>query len=239
MRGQARDYDGWGAGDGFGANAGWSWDECLPYFLQARGLLRGRRRVPRRARVRSDRHARRRRMAGREAAPALGHPRRVRRRRRSRPASRARDDFNRGDNEGVGYFEVNQRAGIRWNAAKAFLRPALAAAEPAGLDRRARRARVLLERDAGGARCARRRRGAAGGGGAGAASARARGGEVILARRRDRHAADPAALGHRRRRRCCAQHGIAVRARRCPASARTCRTTCRSAPSTRSRACRR
>ena len=34
------------------------------------------------------------------------------------------DDFNRGDNEGVGYFDVNQRAGIRWNATKAFLRPA-------------------------------------------------------------------------------------------------------------------
>ena len=37
----------------------------------------------------------------------------------------ATDDFNRGDNEGVGYFEVNQRRGVRWNAAKAFLRPAL------------------------------------------------------------------------------------------------------------------
>jgi hypothetical protein len=35
----------------------------------------------------------------------------------------ATDDFNRGDNEGVGYFEVNQKAGWRWNASKAFLRP--------------------------------------------------------------------------------------------------------------------
>src|SRR5690606_28749599 len=35
------------------------------------------------------------------------------------------EDFNRGDNLGCGYFEVNQRRGIRWNAAKAFLRPAL------------------------------------------------------------------------------------------------------------------
>jgi len=35
----------------------------------------------------------------------------------------ATDDFNRGSNEGVGYFEVNQRAGWRWNTAKAFLRP--------------------------------------------------------------------------------------------------------------------
>jgi choline dehydrogenase len=35
----------------------------------------------------------------------------------------ATDDFNCGDNEGVGYFEVNQKAGWRWNTAKAFLRP--------------------------------------------------------------------------------------------------------------------
>lgn len=34
------------------------------------------------------------------------------------------DDFNTGDNAGVGYFEVNQRSGWRWNSAKAFLRPA-------------------------------------------------------------------------------------------------------------------
>eukprot|EP01030_Chromulinospumella_sphaerica_P034747 gene34747-biopygen23231 len=33
------------------------------------------------------------------------------------------DDFNQGDNEGCGYFQVNQKAGIRWNAAKAFLKP--------------------------------------------------------------------------------------------------------------------
>src|SRR5690606_28728652 len=38
----------------------------------------------------------------------------------------ATDDFNQGDNEGVGYFEVNQKNGWRWNAAKAFLRPACA-----------------------------------------------------------------------------------------------------------------
>ena len=35
----------------------------------------------------------------------------------------ATDDFNRGDNEGVGYFEVNQKDGWRWHTAKAFLRP--------------------------------------------------------------------------------------------------------------------
>jgi choline dehydrogenase len=35
----------------------------------------------------------------------------------------ATPDFNRGSNEGVGYFEVNQRSGWRWNTAKAFVRP--------------------------------------------------------------------------------------------------------------------
>ncbi|MDP1998858.1 MAG: GMC family oxidoreductase N-terminal domain-containing protein [Rhodoferax sp.] len=35
----------------------------------------------------------------------------------------ATDDFNQGSNEGVGYFEVNQKSGWRWNTAKAFLRP--------------------------------------------------------------------------------------------------------------------
>ncbi len=35
------------------------------------------------------------------------------------------DDFNTGDNEGCGYFEVNQRSGIRWNTSKAFLRTAM------------------------------------------------------------------------------------------------------------------
>lgn len=32
-------------------------------------------------------------------------------------------DFNSGDNAGVGYFEVTQKSGWRWNSSKAFLRP--------------------------------------------------------------------------------------------------------------------
>ncbi|NIW96819.1 MAG: hypothetical protein GWN13_00940, partial [Phycisphaerae bacterium] len=35
------------------------------------------------------------------------------------------DDFNRGNNEGCGYFQVNQNRGVRWNTAKAFLRPVM------------------------------------------------------------------------------------------------------------------
>lgn len=33
------------------------------------------------------------------------------------------EDFNSGDNAGVGYFDVNQRSGWRWSTSKAFLRP--------------------------------------------------------------------------------------------------------------------
>jgi choline dehydrogenase len=35
------------------------------------------------------------------------------------------DDFNTGDNNGVSYFHVNQKRGLRWSAARAFLKPAL------------------------------------------------------------------------------------------------------------------
>lgn len=35
------------------------------------------------------------------------------------------DDFNTGANEGCGYFDVNQKRGRRWSAARGFLRPAL------------------------------------------------------------------------------------------------------------------
>ncbi len=40
-----------------------------------------------------------------------------------KPAFRRSEDFNRGDNEGCGYFHVNQRSGVRWNTSKGFLRP--------------------------------------------------------------------------------------------------------------------
>jgi choline dehydrogenase len=123
MRGQARDYDGWAAGDGFGANPGWRWAECLPHFLKhedfhggadafhaapgfdATGARAGGEWRVEKQRLRWDVLD-----AFAQAAQQAGIP--------------ATDDFNRGDNEGVGYFDVNQRAGIRWNASKAFLRPA-------------------------------------------------------------------------------------------------------------------
>ena len=111
MRGQARDYDEWASITG---DSRWSWKEVLPVFKGSEDYWRGADEMHgvggewrvERQRLRwdlLDRFA--------EAAQQAGIPR--------------SDDFNRGDNFGVGSFEVNQKGGIRWSAAKAFLRPAL------------------------------------------------------------------------------------------------------------------
>ena len=119
MRGQARDYDGWATALG---DDQWRWDACLPYFKQHEAHWRGA-------------------TAGAGSDPAwrafhgVDGELRVERQRLSWPlldafvraaeeaGIPATEDFNCGDNEGVGYFEVNQKRGLRWNASKAFLRP--------------------------------------------------------------------------------------------------------------------
>ena len=120
MRGQARDYDGWGRGDGSGPNPGWSWTECLPNFLKHEDFYKGADAFH--AAPGFDPTGKRQGGEGVKHVPAqallLDAP--FAARQAGIPAS---TDFNRGDNEGVGYFDVNQRAGIRWNATKAFLRP--------------------------------------------------------------------------------------------------------------------
>ncbi|MCX2862219.1 GMC family oxidoreductase N-terminal domain-containing protein [Paucibacter sp. PLA-PC-4] len=117
MRGQARDYDGWAQAV---SDPAWRWDESLPFFRQ------------------HENHWRLDGGQGSEAFKALhghGGEWRVERQRlrwdildafaqaATQAGIPATEDFNRGNNEGVGYFEVNQRAGWRWNTAKAFLRP--------------------------------------------------------------------------------------------------------------------
>ncbi len=119
MRGQSRDYDSWAEATG---DARWRWEHSLPYFKQHEDHWRG-----------ADGH---------HAAPGFdatgdraGGEWRVEKQRLSweildafaaaaqEAGIPATDDFNRGSNEGVGYFEVNQRRGVRWSATKAFLRP--------------------------------------------------------------------------------------------------------------------
>ncbi len=148
MRGQARDYDRWGAGDGHGANPGWSWDECLPNFLKHEDFYRGADAFhaapgfdPSGARPGGEWRVERQRLhwevldAFAQAAQQAGIPH--------------TEDFNRGDNEGVGYFHVNQRAGIRWNATKAFLRPAQKTRQNLQVWTGAHLSRVVTERKEG------------------------------------------------------------------------------------------
>lgn len=109
MRGQALDYDGWRQS----GNVGWGWDDVLPLFKRAEDHYAGAAPVHGAGgewRVERQRLSWTILDAFRDAAVQAGLP--------------AIPDFNTGDNEGVAYFEVNQRAGVRWNAAKAFLRPA-------------------------------------------------------------------------------------------------------------------
>ena len=136
MRGQARDYNAWAQLTGDDA---WAWDKALPYFKHhedhykgadalhgAKGVptelldLKGQpadhyRKLMRHHITGGEWRIEKQRLrwdvldAFAQAAQQAGIP--------------ATEDFNRGDNEGVGYFEVNQKKGWRWNTAKAFLRP--------------------------------------------------------------------------------------------------------------------
>lgn len=110
MRGQAADYDGWQQS----GNKGWGWDDVLPYFLKSEDNYRGNTPLHRAGgewRVEKQRISWPILDAFRDAAEEIGLPK--------------TDDFNSGDNEGSGYFEVNQKGGVRWNTTKAFLRPAM------------------------------------------------------------------------------------------------------------------
>jgi choline dehydrogenase len=125
MRGQARDYDGWAQRTG---DAAWSWANCLPYFMRHEDHWRGDETGdnPVHAGPGHDRHGKRPGGEWRVEKQRLSWPILDAFSKAAQQAGiPATTDFNRGDNEGVGYFEVNQRHGVRWNAAKAFLRPAL------------------------------------------------------------------------------------------------------------------
>jgi choline dehydrogenase len=109
MRGQSRDYDQWAQLTGDDA---WRWDNVLPAFKQHEDHYLGADEMHgaggewrvEKQRLRWDILD-----AFAQAAQEAGIPHST--------------DFNRGSNEGVGYFQVNQKNGWRWNTAKAFLRP--------------------------------------------------------------------------------------------------------------------
>jgi choline dehydrogenase len=110
MRGQAADYDHWRQ---LGLS-GWGYDDVLPAFRRLEDHFLGesehhgtgggwRIEAPRLSWAILD--------AVGDAAEEMG--------------IRKIADFNTGDNEGVGYFHVNQKRGRRWSSARGFLKPAL------------------------------------------------------------------------------------------------------------------
>ncbi|ADU34536.1 GMC family oxidoreductase [Variovorax paradoxus] len=109
MRGQSRDYDQWADLTG---DDDWRWQNVLPAFKKHEDFYLGADELHgaggewrvEKQRLRWDILD-----AFAEAAVQAGVPHTT--------------DFNRGSNEGVGYFQVNQKNGWRWNTAKAFLRP--------------------------------------------------------------------------------------------------------------------
>jgi choline dehydrogenase-like flavoprotein len=115
VRGHKSDYDGWA---NLGCD-GWSWDDCLPYFLKSENNERG----------------------GDEFHGASG-PLQVSNQKSPRPITEAFveaaankqyrrcDDFNTGDNEGVGLYQVTQfhdrdKNGERCSAAAGYLHPVM------------------------------------------------------------------------------------------------------------------
>ena len=110
MRGQSGDYDRWAE---LTDDPSWGWDEVLPLFKKSEDYHGGA--GPAHGsggewRVEKQRLSWQILDAFRDAAEQAGIPK--------------TNDFNGGDNSGCAYFDVNQKRGIRWNTAKAFLRPA-------------------------------------------------------------------------------------------------------------------
>jgi len=108
MRGQAQDYDQWAELTG---DPSWNWQSVLPLFKRTEDHHKGTDEYHGAGgewRVEKQRLKWEILEAFREAAAQCGIPK--------------TEDFNRGNNEGCSYFEVNQKKGLRWNTAKAFLR---------------------------------------------------------------------------------------------------------------------
>ena len=109
MRGQSHDYDTWARLTG---DAAWSWENVLPVFRKSEDHHAGATEhhgAGGEWRVEKQRLSWEILDAWREAAAQTGIP--------------TIAEFNRGDNDGCAYFQMNQRRGVRWSNAKAFLHP--------------------------------------------------------------------------------------------------------------------
>src|SRR4051812_13662509 len=109
VRGQPHDYDVWRQL----GNAGWSWDDVLPYFKKSEDFAHGADELHGTGgelRVEDARVNWEILDAVRDACEQAGIPK--------------TDDYNAGNYEGSSYFQVTQKKGVRWSTATAFLKPA-------------------------------------------------------------------------------------------------------------------
>jgi choline dehydrogenase len=157
VRGNHLDYDTWAQ---FG-NRGWSYDSVLPYFRKSEhfdGPADPARGQGGKLNVAPMRETNEVCDAFIAAGVAEGYPR--------------NRDYNNGDQEGFGYFQVTQKRGRRWSTARAFLDVATAARPNLRIETEAHVTELILEgRRAAGVRYVQR---------GGTREARC-GGEVILA----------------------------------------------------------
>ena len=136
MRGQKSDYDHW---ESLG-NRGWSWDDVLPVFKRSEDYQHGAdafHGVGGEMRVEEKRVSWEILDAWRDAAAECGIPK--------------IEEFNRGDNFGNAYFQMNQRGGRRWSGTKAYLRPVMQRSNLA-VRTNSQVERVTIETDDGGKR---------------------------------------------------------------------------------------
>jgi choline dehydrogenase len=166
MRGQSRDYDQWAQ---FSGDNSWRWDQCLPYFKFHEDHHAGASAFHGAKGVMPD--LMKSTKIGDEANPnyfnllkakRAGGEWRIEKQRlqwdvldafslaAQQAGIPALNDFNQGLNEGVGYFDVNQKSGFRWNTAQAFLRPTCYGRPNFELWTQAQVASLVIENDADG-----------------------------------------------------------------------------------------
>jgi choline dehydrogenase len=112
VRGQARDYDDWAAA----GNAGWSWSDVLPYFMRSENNARGPDQWHGTTGPLHVAH-----LADMEEKNPLSEAFLMAGQQAGMPLA---EDVNRGDQDGISYFQINTKDGTRCNTARSFLQQA-------------------------------------------------------------------------------------------------------------------
>lgn len=130
IRGHRWDYDHWAAL----GNRGWSYDEVLPYFKKSENNevfhdeWHGQGGPLNVSHLRTDHPVHQRYL---EAARQVGYP--------------VIDDFNGANQEGIGIYQVTQKDGERWSAARAYIYPHLGTRPNLKVELQAQVRRILFE----------------------------------------------------------------------------------------------